>query len=227
MRYNRVSVSLEGGFALKGIFDYDSPAMTFLRKAAELFVLNLLWLVCSLPVFTAGAATAALCKVSINNAAGWGNPVIDFFKYFRSNFRQATLLWLPAMVLGAALVFDWYFLFNIERGIFQSVGFLIAGAVSILYAFSLSFAFPLMVSFENSIFITLKNALYMSFANPLGSLILCVFNALPLLLIVFTDMGLWLLLIDVSLAAAADALFFRRIFELYTTDAESAGEEIE
>lgn len=220
-------MSLEGGFALKGIFDYDSPAMTFLRKAAELFVLNLLWLVCSIPVFTAGAATAALCKVSINNAASWGNPVIDFFKYFRSNFRQATLLWLPAMVLGAALVFDWYFLFNIERGIFQSVGFLIAGAVSILYAFSLSFAFPLLVSFENSIFITLKNALYMSFANPLGSLVLCAFNALPLLLIVFTDMGLWLLLIDVSLVAAADALFFRRIFELYTTDAESAGEEIE
>lgn len=210
-----------------GIFNYDSPVMTFLRRATELFALNLLWLVFCLPIFTAGAATAALCKVSINNAAGCGNPVIDFFKYFCSNFRQATLLWIPAMVLGVALIFDWYFLFNIESGIFQYAGFLIAGVVSILYAFSLSFAFPLLVSFENSIFITLKNALYMSLANSLGSLVLCVFNALPLLLIVFTDMGLWLLLIDVSLVAAADALFFRRIFELYTTDAESAGEEIE
>lgn len=218
---------MKGGFALKGIFDYDSPAMTFLRRIVELFVLNLLWLIFSLPVFTAGAATAALCKVSINNAASCGNPVTDFFKYFRSNFRQATLLWIPAMVLGAALIFDWYFLFNIERGIFQSVGFLITGVVSIVYAFSLSFAFPLLVSFENSILITLKNALNMSFANFWGSLVLCVFNALPLLLIIFTDMGLWLLLIDVSLVAAADALLFRYIFKLYTTDAESAGEEIE
>ena len=46
---------------MKKIFDPDSPILRFLTQAAELAWLNILWVVCSLPVFTLGASTAALC----------------------------------------------------------------------------------------------------------------------------------------------------------------------
>ena len=41
----------------------DSPVIAFLNKATDLILLNFLWILCSLPVITAGAATAAMYYV--------------------------------------------------------------------------------------------------------------------------------------------------------------------
>ena len=51
---------------MKKLFDPDSPILRFLTQAAELAWLNILWVVCSLPVFTLGASTAALCTAVRN-----------------------------------------------------------------------------------------------------------------------------------------------------------------
>ena len=45
---------------LRGLFDLDNPLMRFLSKVADLLVLNLLFLVCSIPVFTIGASMTAM-----------------------------------------------------------------------------------------------------------------------------------------------------------------------
>ncbi len=45
----------------------DSPVIAFLNKATDLILLNFLWILCSLPVITAGAATAAMYYVCITS----------------------------------------------------------------------------------------------------------------------------------------------------------------
>lgn len=45
---------------LQGLFNYDNPIWRFIGKLADLMILNLLWIICSLPVFTIGASTTAL-----------------------------------------------------------------------------------------------------------------------------------------------------------------------
>ena len=45
---------------LRGLFDLDNPVMRFLSKVADVLTLNLLFLLCSIPVFTIGASTTAL-----------------------------------------------------------------------------------------------------------------------------------------------------------------------
>lgn len=50
---------------LQGLFNYDNPVWRFIGKLGDLILLNLLWLICCIPVFTAGAATTAVYYVTL------------------------------------------------------------------------------------------------------------------------------------------------------------------
>ena len=91
------------------IFSYDSKFTQILLKLCYSCYLNLLWFICSLPIFTIGAATSALyytCLKIIRNTEG--NVTRTFFKAFKENFRQATVIWLIMLAVGLVLAFDFY-----------------------------------------------------------------------------------------------------------------------
>ena len=46
------------------LFSPDSPAIKFLWKAADLIALNLIWLICCIPIVTIGPSTAAMYCVA-------------------------------------------------------------------------------------------------------------------------------------------------------------------
>ena len=50
---------------LQGIFNYVNPVWRFIGKLGDLIILNILWIVCSIPVFTAGASTTAVYYVTL------------------------------------------------------------------------------------------------------------------------------------------------------------------
>ena len=52
------------------LFNLDSPVMVFLSKVANLMILNVLTIICCIPIFTAGAAITALYYVTIKMARG-------------------------------------------------------------------------------------------------------------------------------------------------------------
>ena len=74
---------------MKSLFNLDNPVMQFLSRAADIMLLNMLTLVCSLPIITAGAALSALHKVGqdiVFETEGGG--LVPFFQAFRGNFKQ-------------------------------------------------------------------------------------------------------------------------------------------
>lgn len=78
----------------------DNPFFRLMGRVGDLVALNLLWLLCSLPIVTVGASTLALFAVVGKIAAGeeyWVRQ--DFFKAFRRDFGQGTVL---ALMLAAA-----------------------------------------------------------------------------------------------------------------------------
>ena len=85
------------------IFRYNSPLMTFLSRMADLMILNILYIVCCLPVLTAGAATTALYSCVMNLDEPDEQPVFRrFFRVFFKDFGRSTALfgvWLVLMVL--------------------------------------------------------------------------------------------------------------------------------
>ena len=53
-------------------FNYDSPFWSFMSRIADLVIVNILWLVFCIPVFTIGASTAAMYRVTLNLVRGEG-----------------------------------------------------------------------------------------------------------------------------------------------------------
>lgn len=78
---------------MRGVFNPDSPMMRALGVVWDLIVLNLLFLVCCIPVVTIGPAITALHYVTTKwRVKRWYSGGRQFFKSFRANFRQGVLM---------------------------------------------------------------------------------------------------------------------------------------
>ena len=144
---------------------YESPFSQTLLKLAYSCYLNLLWFVCCIPVFTVGAATTALYSVTLKIVNGRENNLTrQFFKAFRENFRQATVLWLILLGAGLFLAGDGYILYHLFRSsqgaaaTFWTLVSALVIAASIAYAIVALYVFPLTASVVNSNWAMLKNS---------------------------------------------------------------------
>ena len=77
------------------IFSLDSPLFSFLNKVADLILLNILTMICCLPIITIGASMTALHYVVLKMVRDEESYIVrSYFKSFRQNFKQATIIWL-------------------------------------------------------------------------------------------------------------------------------------
>ena len=147
------------------IFSYDSKFSQIMLKLSYGCYLNLLWFVCSLPVFTLGAATAALYDVTLRMARG-EEPGLTrrFFQAFRENFRQATTLWLILLGVGALLGLDGYILYRLYKStagaaaIICTLGLALVIVAAICLVIVLLYIFPLVARVKNINFAMVKNS---------------------------------------------------------------------
>ena len=51
-----------------GLFNYDGPLVSFLNRLADLVILNIVFLICCIPVFTIGASLTALSSMTMKMA---------------------------------------------------------------------------------------------------------------------------------------------------------------
>ena len=77
-------------------FSVEGPLMRALSDLTTLVALNLLTIICSIPIVTAGAAFTALHYEVMKMIAGQGHPVRDYFKQFKENKS----LFLPTFILA-------------------------------------------------------------------------------------------------------------------------------
>ena len=90
------------------IFDMENPVMRALAVACDLLLLNLLALLCCVPVITAGASITALNDLTIRIVRQEDEYIVrPFFRSFADNFRKATLLWLLVLLAAALLGVDY------------------------------------------------------------------------------------------------------------------------
>ena len=97
---------------MKSLFDYNNPVMRAITKFGYLWLLDLLFVVTSLPVFTIGASLTALNYACMKLTDDEGSVVSNYFSSFKSNFRQATGIWMIYLVFGALWVFAMIFYNN-------------------------------------------------------------------------------------------------------------------
>lgn len=147
-------------------FNYDSKFSQIILKVCSACCLNMLWFVCSLPIFTVGASTAALFRVTLKMARDEDPKIVtEFIKGFRENFKQATVLWLIMLGIGIVLGLDGYVLYHLYKstvgtiGIICTLGLALIIVAAIAYVIVLMYVFPLTASVKNSNLNMLKNSL--------------------------------------------------------------------
>ena len=92
----------------------DSPVMDFISTVADLIILNLLFVICSIPIVTFGAAYSAKYYVAMKKIRGEETgTVVPFFKAFKRNFKQSTIVWIIMLVAYRSYWSDWrWILYN-------------------------------------------------------------------------------------------------------------------
>ena len=151
----------------------------FLRRMFDLMVLNVLWLLCCLPVFTFGPASSALSRVMITLVRGGSEAVAkNFFIAFRRDFGRAVVLGLIGLLGLAIAVSDILFALSLSGGM-KILFLIVAVLVSSLVFSYLAYIFALHAFFENSIAGQIRNALSLAAASPMDTLAIWLCFAVP------------------------------------------------
>lgn len=146
-------------YRMAKLFDMNNPIWRFMGRLADMFFLTLLWAVCSLPIITAGAATVSLYYVTLKVAEGKeGYLFRNFFRSFKENFRQSTLIWLIVLIIGLFFGWDLYYYYHVQ----SQAGVLIFWlffVLAVLYVFILALIFPLAARLDAGV----KRLFFMAF----------------------------------------------------------------
>lgn len=135
---------------------FDSDFMNAISRAADYVLLNILCVALCIPVVTAGAAMTAKYYVAMKIIRK-EEPVIlkSYFKSFRENFKQATILWLIALFVMGFLALDWYLFGQMGQSESNSIFRIALFVLSVIVVMSVFCVFPILARFR----VTLKEAL--------------------------------------------------------------------
>ena len=138
-------------------FSYESKFSQLLLKLCYACYLNLLWFVCSLPIVTIGASTTALYYCCLKIVRDEDNHVgAMFFRSFRENFKQATVLWLILLGVGLFLGADGYIVYHLRQsslgpaGVLWTLVLAVLIAAAVVYVIVFEYVFPLLASVSNT-----------------------------------------------------------------------------
>ncbi len=163
--------------------------MDLIKKFLSLLWLNILWLVCCIPVITAGASTCAAFAVTLRFADEdeevntFGGIARRFFKALKQDFLQGILIF---MFTAAGLSLG-YFLFDRARDYGFNLIIILLLFVYAMFVLILNlYAYPLIARYSNTFVNTLRNSVAIFIMNTKVSLRTLALVILEIAVLYFT-----------------------------------------
>lgn len=199
---------------MRNLFSMDSPIMIFLGKAADLIVLNIVFLICCIPIVTIGSSVTAMYYVLLKLHREESNYLVrEFFRAFCKNFKKATILWILYLIVIGALIMDYWWIF--QSGIELFTGFKVLFVIlAVILLISMMWSFVLLSRYENTIRGTLINSYGVGLMNLYTTIMMALLAVLPWVIILWCP-GLTsvVLLVGFSFAGYMQTILFNRVFE--------------
>ena len=211
------------------IFNLDSPFMQFLTKVANLMILNMLTLVCCIPIVTGGAAVTAMYYVTLKMAKGEEPYIIKgYFKSFKENFRQGTVIWIILLAVTALIAMDWNIIIHGMEGRGAQFMKIVMFVISTFLVLTALYVFPVLSRFENTVKQTLKNSFLMSILNLPKSILIVIIHALPVVLILISvSLVPVVFLLGLSVVAYLCSMLYVKIFRRFEPEDANANQSDE
>ena len=199
------------------LFNYDSKFMRFFLFLSHITLLNLIWLICCLPIVTAGASTAAQ-HYSAKQLIDGDTHVFKNFKIgMRSYWKNSSVLWFIFLILAAIFVFD-YKLINANE--LPAELFILGASVLafITLLFTMSWTYPIMINFSGTAKDIFFNAFMFSFMyTPLTLITLVMIGVMIAGICKNMYLAALLILFGPTLIVYASLRLFEKAFSKYRT----------
>ena len=195
------------------LFDMDNPVWKYLGRIWDAIWLTILWLVCSLPIITIGASSTAASYVALKVMKDEeGSLTKQFFYSFKQNFKQATIIWLVALLFTIVLGVNFWFYYQLNNA-FSKVFMIVLIVLSVVFTMVLHYIFPVLAKFDNST----KNLLIMSFVMALENINWTVFMVVATICVFVIGIFVFapLLVGSIGLLAFIDAWILNHFFDKY------------
>lgn len=219
---------------MKGLFSLENPLMQFLSLLCDLMILNVLFLISCLPVFTIGAAICGMNKACQAVVMDDERSMIKlYFSGFKSSFKQATVAWLVTLAVIAGLVCYWFLVTNFIRGTLAAVVLILMVVIAVIALSILSYLYPLITRYNNTLREHLRNASILTITRPLLTICLLIMNAAPFILPIISLQSflrflfVWFLVGFAFLCYLMNQLIKPVYVQLEASNADSSAEEEE
>lgn len=198
----------------------DNPVLDYMNTVVQFIALNLVYLICCLPVITIGPATAALYQVTLREARGeHGYLIRTFFQYLKEMFFQGIIIFLLFSSILSAAVYALVFWFALGTPA-GSAAFAVTLLLAVTVFCAMIYAFPLMARFQNRLWGTFRNAFLFALSNPTPTFALLLIQLLIIsLLYLFPVVKLFMIVIGFSFIAYCNSLILTRLFRPYEREA--------
>lgn len=213
------------------IFNMDNGFWRAMGKVADILILNILFVICCIPIITVGASYTALYTVMLKLVKNEESYIFrGFFKAFKDNFKQATIIWLIMLFMGIFLVAD-VFLTAYSSSTVLAVLHYVFIVFLFIYAAMFHYVFPILSKFDNTIFNTIRNSLLMGIAHFPWTIVILVVSAVPIIACVIDLNLLFTIVLPLMLFAGFAGLafvkshIFNKIFKRYIPEETDDTEE--
>lgn len=189
------------------MFKLDSPFMNFMNKVGDIMILNVMVILFSLPIVTAGASITAGYYIAYKMTKDEESYIIrGFWKAFKENFKQSTLIWLIMLVMLVVIFGDFWIVFysGMQFGKVLSVAVVVVSAIMMM---GLVYMLPMQARFSNTIKNIIKNSFLMSISHLPSTILFIVLFAVPFLLLYLVPQS-----VPIILLFAAGGLIFLKSF---------------
>ena len=203
----------------------DSKVFEGVTKFGNLVILNIIFLICCIPVVTIGASVTALYTVTLKMTENKETYVIrSFFRAWKENWKQSTAIWVGMLGVFLILIADMNLCAHLEGPLIPALAILVR-IFLLVWAMISTYVYPLLAKFQNTIGGTMKNAFVMSGVHLFTSIVTVGLNCLPLIFIFFSYDNLVTIIgiytwIGLAAIAYLNSSLFNRIFHKYDTDEE-------
>lgn len=216
---------------MNGMFRYDNKFFMLLGKLTDMVILNIVFLITCIPLFTIGTAFVAMYDVTMRMVKNEESYIIrSYLKSFKSNFKKSTPIWLVIAAIGGVLIFDlqivnqqdsymWYLLRSLLLSLLLMEWIMVA------------YMAPLQAKFELTYKQLIKNSLIMAMKHMLTTISIVVMNSV-LLLLLFSDESILFYVINVyvligfAFCAYINSMLITRVFDKYLEEEQDNGEVI-
>lgn len=204
-------------------FGIDNPFFAFMGRVGDILILNILFVITSIPVATIGMSLSAMYRVTLRMARKECNYVAkEYFRACREEWKKSTVIWLIMLMSGGVLVFD----VTVGKDMWNALNAAV-GALIFIWGMLFTYVFAVQARFENTVKNIFKNALYMAVRHFPFTVIMMVLNAIPAVCILFGSMTMALatpiyVAAGFTVTARINSIFLNRIFRKYAPEEEEA-----